>query len=394
MTCPKMFPMQAVKIFLACVAAAILYGIVHDQITAHLCIEYFTVFHPKIINSQSPTLLALAWGVVATWWVGAILGVLLAIVSQAGARPKLGVRDLLRPICILLAIMGGCAVAAGTIGYASGWVSQDSAALVPISSHKTFAADVWAHTASYLAAGVGGLALCVIAFKKRLRMSIDIGLEPAGAPFPKLAKIGAGFILTGIAAVCSWALWSETRTWVPVDMPVSLTVGHIRTREFKTNQNAQYEIEIDAERNIPFQMLNCLLGVEDIYPERCKNTPPVVRASWVLLSGGAALAHGSSDDFKGGGWSVTISRGLGSVTLERGKPYVLDVDILTDGTLLQPAHPRLKIGVHPDYYEANMWITLMITAFAGVLGLIGIVLLLIGLLRKRPFHEMSPASLG
>ena len=38
-TCPKMLAMQSLKIILACVLAAILYGIAHDQITARLCIE-------------------------------------------------------------------------------------------------------------------------------------------------------------------------------------------------------------------------------------------------------------------------------------------------------------------------------------------------------------------
>lgn len=381
--------MQAVKIFLGCVAAAILYGIVHDQITAHLCIEYFTVFHAKIIDSQSPMLLGFAWGVVGTWWVGAILGVLLAIVSQAGARPKLQLHDLLRPIFVLLAVMGVCALVAGLIGYMSGWVSQDFAALVPISAHRAFAADYWAHSASYLVGIVGGLALCVWACKKRLRMSIGLGLEPAGAAFPMLAKVGTGLILTAIATMCSWVLWSETRTWVPVDIPTSLTVGHIRTPEFKINQNAFYEIDIEAERNIPFETLNCLLGVESIYPERCKNTPSVIRASWILTSNGTAIAHGSSDDFKGGGWSNTVSREIGNFNLERGKRYVLDVDIVTAGTLLQATHPRLKVGVHPSYYEGQIVMSLFVSAFAGLLGIVGIALLLVGLLRKRRFRQMS-----
>jgi hypothetical protein len=290
--------------------------------------------------------------------------------------------------------MGVSALTAGCVGYISGWVSQDSAALVPIFSHKAFAADVWAHTASYLTGGIGGLVLCVVAYKKRLRMSIDRGLEPADAPFPMLAKLGVGFILTGIAAVCGWALWSETRTWVPVDTPISLTVGHIRTPEFKINQNALYEIAIDAERNIPYQTLNCLLGVEDIYPERCKDTPSVIRASWVLTSNGAAVAHGSSDEFKGGGWSVTVERDIGSFRLSEGKRYVLDVDILNDGTLLQATHPRLKVGVHPEYYEGNMVSSLFVTAFACLLGLIGTVLLLIGLLRKRDFSQTSAVEVS
>ena len=67
--------MEAVKIALTCVIAAVLYGIVHDQFTARICIEYFTVFHPPIFHTQSPTLLGIGWGVVATWWVGAFFSV-------------------------------------------------------------------------------------------------------------------------------------------------------------------------------------------------------------------------------------------------------------------------------------------------------------------------------
>jgi len=58
--------MQSIKIILTCVVAAILYGIVHDQITARICVEYFSVFHPAIFSTESPTLLALGWGMVAT----------------------------------------------------------------------------------------------------------------------------------------------------------------------------------------------------------------------------------------------------------------------------------------------------------------------------------------
>jgi hypothetical protein len=151
---------------------------------------------------------------------------------------------------------------------------------------------------------------------------------------------------------------------------------------------------IDAERNIPYQTVNCLLGVEDIYPERCKDTPSVVRASWALTSNGVLIAHGSSDEFKGGAWGITVSRDIGSFRLEKGRRYVLDVDILTDGTILQATHPRLKVGVHPEYYEGNMFRTLFVTAFAGILGIIGAVLLLVGLLGKRRFREMSAAPLG
>ena len=77
------FPeMQSVKIVLTCIGAAVVYGIVHDQFAAHICVEYFSVFHPRVFATQSPKLLALGWGIVATWWVGAFLGLILAISAR------------------------------------------------------------------------------------------------------------------------------------------------------------------------------------------------------------------------------------------------------------------------------------------------------------------------
>jgi hypothetical protein len=69
--------------------AAIAYGVIHDQVTARVCLEYFTIGHPALIRTSSPTLLALAWGFVATWWVGIPLGVIIAIAARHGGRPKL-----------------------------------------------------------------------------------------------------------------------------------------------------------------------------------------------------------------------------------------------------------------------------------------------------------------
>ena len=79
---------EHLKIIIACIAAAIIYGILHDQITARVCVEYFTVFHPPVFATQSPTLLACGWGVIATWWVGLFLGLFLAVAARIGPRPS------------------------------------------------------------------------------------------------------------------------------------------------------------------------------------------------------------------------------------------------------------------------------------------------------------------
>lgn len=56
-----------------CMASAVIYGILQDQITVRLCIEYFTVGHFPILGDQHPTILAILWGFVATMAGGSIL---------------------------------------------------------------------------------------------------------------------------------------------------------------------------------------------------------------------------------------------------------------------------------------------------------------------------------
>ena len=60
--------LESLKIVGLCIAAAIVYGILHDQITARICVEYFSVAHPPVWGGiDDPTLLAFTWGVIATW---------------------------------------------------------------------------------------------------------------------------------------------------------------------------------------------------------------------------------------------------------------------------------------------------------------------------------------
>jgi hypothetical protein len=165
--------MESFKIVLTCVVAAVLYGIVHDQFTAHICVEYFSVFHPPVFSTTSPVLLALGWGVIATWWVGAFLGVLLAFAARAGSRNKIDASELLRPISELLLVMGFLAAIAGLAGYMlarRGVITppEPIGSLLPPAKHARFMADWWAHNASYLFGFLGGVLVCVLTIRKRL----------------------------------------------------------------------------------------------------------------------------------------------------------------------------------------------------------------------------------
>lgn len=152
--------------------AAIFYGIIHDQVTARVCVEYFTIGHPPVFDTTSPTILALGWGVIATWWVGLPLGLGLALAARAGNRPKRDVRSLLLPIFGLLAIMGCCAVVAGVLGsvlatHGSLSLWEPLASRVPEGRHVAFLADLWAHSASYFCGAIGGLVLISLTWRSR-----------------------------------------------------------------------------------------------------------------------------------------------------------------------------------------------------------------------------------
>jgi hypothetical protein len=164
--------MKTLSIVALCVCSAVIYGIIHDQITARICVEYFTIGHPPVFNTDSPTLLGLGWGVIATWWVGLILGVPLAMVARLGSRPKKTVASLIRPLVRLLIIMGCCALLAGVIGYLLArnrlvFLVEPMASAVPAERHVRFIADLWSHLASYGVGVTGGVVLIVMTWRGR-----------------------------------------------------------------------------------------------------------------------------------------------------------------------------------------------------------------------------------
>jgi len=169
--------MQSLAIVLMCMTAAVVYGIAHDQVTARVCVEYFTIGHPPVFGTDDPTLLGVGWGVLATWWVGLALGIPLAIVARAGSRPKRSVGSLIWPVACLMAVTAVCALASGV----TGWLLARSGAVVlmgPIASklsadrHVPFIADLWAHSASYVIGPAGGVVVLVSVWRSRGRDAI------------------------------------------------------------------------------------------------------------------------------------------------------------------------------------------------------------------------------
>lgn len=171
-------PVESLKIIAASLIAAVGYGILHDEITARVCLPYFTVLHPDIFHTQSPTLLGLAWGTYATWPVGLVLGILFAICARFGRRPQLALRDLIPLLLRLLGIMAVCATLSAILGYFFGSMPAHSyyhlilmnpaiRAGIPVSMEHRFVADLWATIGSFAAGITGGLICCFLIHRRR-----------------------------------------------------------------------------------------------------------------------------------------------------------------------------------------------------------------------------------
>ncbi len=166
---------QAVLIIGLAILASVTYGVIHDQITARICVEYFTIGHVSILGgTENPTLLGLGWGFLATWWVGAMLGIPLAFVCQTGSMVKKSARDLVVPLLILMTASGCLAALAGVVGYslASGgqiWLVGRMAEEVPPEKQVAFLTDLWIHNASYAGGFLGGSVLIVWVVVDRYR---------------------------------------------------------------------------------------------------------------------------------------------------------------------------------------------------------------------------------
>ena len=168
----------AIAIVAVSIGAAVVYGVLHDQVTARVCVEYFTIGHPPVFKTTDPTLLGLGWGVIATWWVGLILGIPMACAALGGSRPRIAPGSLIRPIGCLLLCMGGCALIAGVLGYAAAEARavrlvEPIASRVPRERHSAFIADLWSHVASYASGFIGGIVLTGLTWRKRGNLEAD-----------------------------------------------------------------------------------------------------------------------------------------------------------------------------------------------------------------------------
>jgi hypothetical protein len=159
-------------------AAAVLYGIVNDQVTVSLAPEYFSLFKRR---QFAPLLQGLGWadaplrlqavaiGAAATWWFGLLLGMAVSLVGTVGRRPRLTSRQFLKAVASVILIAAGASLLFGAVAFlaepALRDLSQEEQTIYEgmfgaIRNWRGFFAVGWWHTGAYLGGLVGTILVC------------------------------------------------------------------------------------------------------------------------------------------------------------------------------------------------------------------------------------------
>lgn len=167
----------------------------------------------------------------------------------------------------------------------------------------------------------------------------------------KRTRAGSILAVAGALIFGSGQLLHRTRE--PVNMPISLAVGHVTTPEFKVIKD-RYIILVVAKKRLPFDALCCMMGIgQDQGPLNC-HKEPLVQANWTVSSDHHVVAQGASHGAGGGGSfsNRDVARYLGDFYGEAGKKYTLDVEFIKDATALAVTDPHLSVQISNASYLA------------------------------------------
>ena len=136
---------------------------------------------------------------------------------------------------------------------------------------------------------------------------------------------GFGLAILGMASFFIVKRWIDTRIFVPVDIPVSLAAGHIRTGPFRINVEQGYSIWIDFDQKTYFNPM-------------CSSYS-TLKTTWTLYRDGRVQTQWDAPVLQDGyleGFNAT--RGF----------YDLDVHVLADASCLNANRPRLRVVTSRD----------------------------------------------
>jgi hypothetical protein len=129
-----------------------------------------------------------------------------------------------------------------------------------------------------------------------------------------------------------------------IDMPLSLSVGTVRTTPFQVKK-ARYAIMIQAEERIPIDKMMCMLGLSIGPYDYHKCGEPLLQLEWIVRDGERVVAQGTIHQPDGdvGATNGYLFKYVGYFKGESKRTYVLEVKFAQDATALNVTNPHLIV---------------------------------------------------
>ncbi|MFZ0964476.1 MAG: hypothetical protein WAO35_26735, partial [Terriglobia bacterium] len=175
---------------------------------------------------------------------------------------------------------------------------------------------------------------------------------------PAIAWTGICLTILGLVPFTLIQGWMATRTFVPVDIPVSLAPGHIKTGPFRMNLKGLYSIRIDDDLIDLPDTYETWMRYDEIreFNARC-NTNFLPQTRWVLYRDGKVADQ-----------SLSSGPDLMYFFGEKGV-YALEVEVLSDASCLNSQHPRLRVSTSYDDYRYSTDPVLWLSALCAAIGM-------------------------
>ena len=156
--------------------------------------------------------------------------------------------------------------------------------------------------------------------------------------------VAAALIICPIVALMGYKHWLDTRIVAPLDVPVSLSRGHVRTQSFVINLKGQYSVEVKPEPPFGYYADCPMYGPDSVLK---------ARLSLGQRNRNLVLSRVGDLDY------------IRFFNVEEEGRYWLDLDVLSDASCLNAGHPRLVVessgfGYYKDMYESAAWVCLVI----------------------------------
>jgi hypothetical protein len=227
------------------------------------------------------------------------------------------------------------------------------------------------------------------------RLPFTISVRLPSMSYAGKVWLGGAVLAAGLAGALACYLWPKRVMRVPLDIPMPLSVGHIETPEFATSMSSQYRIAIHFYgEGVPLEKLDCQIGMNISDAQACREIPEVLSVSWTLVGDERPVAHGSSRQLRGAGYSYhDVDRYIGIFDARAGEKYRLHINVLQDGTELAAAKPHLTVEPNLNGFEFQLMLLGLLFWVSLFCAAAGVVVLVVARRRRRAEELVSELRL-